>query len=179
MSHSSSLNNGVLFSVKSHTEFVSLSGRHIELLPEASSPVFTVLDSSRRTVVSRSNGMLVLNYDSAHISSHTGRSLRRKFGHFHKILIPARSVHFFLQQIEGRWVRILSVHIMVARRGDDICFVCALQLSEFIFVGTVQYRRCKPSGVKSFVCRVSRWGVSAIVISSGIHNIETTEGFVV
>jgi hypothetical protein len=81
------LNNGILLGMETTAEFVSLPGRDALLLTEASD-IQTVLKPGRRPIVTRRQNLLVLDENSSHLSSQTGRPLGDETGDIHEILFP-------------------------------------------------------------------------------------------
>ena len=85
----SGLNDGVLLSVKTTAEFMSLT-RGDGLLLTKATDFEAVFQSSGSAIVTRGQNLLVFDEEGAHLSPETRRTFSHQMGYIHKILFPAR-----------------------------------------------------------------------------------------
>jgi hypothetical protein len=65
------LNNGILFSMQTSAELMPLTGRHVQLLTEASGYI-AVRDAAGRSIITGSKNILVFDHHCADLATHTG-----------------------------------------------------------------------------------------------------------
>ena len=86
------LDDSILFGMEPATEFVALTGRYIQLLPQAAD-FGTVTNARWGTVVAGSKDILVLDHHRPDLTPQTGRPAGNEPGDIHKVLIPGRAVY--------------------------------------------------------------------------------------
>jgi hypothetical protein len=86
------LDYGVLFSVETPAELMTLTGRNPQLFPQTAR-IEAVGDAGRGTVISRGKNVFVLDENCSHLPAETGRTAGYEMGYFHEIFIPAGTGH--------------------------------------------------------------------------------------
>ena len=99
----SSLNNGILLSMKATAEFVSLSRRDPLFLSKAAR-VQTMLQPGRGPVITCRQDLLIFDEDSSNLPSQAGRPFGNEMSDVHEILFPRGAMGgkaFFLFLFQG------------------------------------------------------------------------------